>query len=101
LIGLWEGVDNNAAADDEAEEEEELLPSELDPADWELGGDDDEARPSSSGVNLNGPYFASVALDHLTARYVGKGNHAHDAGTVKANRPVPRKRVSPVGSRSR
>ncbi len=41
----------------------------------------------------SGAFHASLSADRLTARYVGKGaNHPQDVGTVKADKPLPRRR---------
>ena len=34
--------------------------------------------------------FLEVCKDKLTVRYSGKGNHAHDVGSIQADRPLPR-----------
>jgi hypothetical protein len=101
--GRLEGL--GAASPGEKEQDDRSLPSELDPTDWE----EDSPASEQSGAevhaamdaglrqpvrSLNGPYYAVVSRDRLSARYVGKGNHAQDVGTVKANRPLPKHQVS-------
>jgi hypothetical protein len=93
----------HSASSHGAGEEGEVLPTELDPTDWEYSlGTEQTATETRSTMDaglrqpvrsLNGPYHAVVGRDRLSARYVGKGNHAQDVGTVKANRPLPRHQV--------
>lgn len=43
-----------------------------------------------SKVNTRGlPYLVKVDRDLLGVRYAGKGNHAYDVGTARADKPVP------------
>ena len=36
---------------------------------------------------------AAASKDKLEVRYVGKGNHSHDVGAIRADRPCPQRRV--------
>lgn len=74
-------------------EGEEVLPHALDPEDWELLTEEDYNTKAGDIPPLVGPYFAEVDQDRLTARYSGKANHAYDVGVVKADRPIPRRKV--------
>lgn len=103
--GLTAGCENglSSVAHGAGEEDEEKLPSELDPTDWEEGLPDEHGVGEAGAINgtrspqpvrtLNGPYHAAVGRDRLSAKYVGKGNHAQDVGMVKANNPLPRRQV--------
>ena len=53
---------------------------------------DHEERPSELDV-ANRPRSLVVCKDKLTIRYVGKGNHSHDAGSMRANHPCPKRCV--------
>lgn len=81
----------------------ELLPSQLDPSDWEEESGPSEAQEEAVAMseskisNVNGAYYAVVGRDRLSAKYVGKANHAEDVGAVKADRPLPTRRVRGVG----
>ena len=48
-----------------------------------------ESRPTELDV-ASRPRNLVVSKDKLTIRYVGKGNHSHDAGSMRTNHPCPK-----------
>eukprot|EP00455_Lapot_gusevi_P054355 TRINITY_DN8697_c0_g1_i7.p1 TRINITY_DN8697_c0_g1~~TRINITY_DN8697_c0_g1_i7.p1 ORF type:complete len:456 (-),score=77.30 TRINITY_DN8697_c0_g1_i7:140-1438(-) len=54
----------------------------LDPCvDWKTWPNEIEIREH--------PHSVEISVDRLTAKYIGKGNHLQDVGSVRANRSVP------------
>ena len=51
--------------------------------------DDEVALPTELDT-VTCPRYLMVGKDKSTVRYVGKGNHAHDFGAIRANLPAPR-----------
>ena len=74
---------------------------------WELGelvqwsnssgaeGQDDDEEPEPLPSELDTTrhsHFVEVSKNKLGAFYVGRGNHTHDVGSVRANHPCPCRR---------
>ena len=54
----------------------------------------DEPEPLPSELNTVSKHHAlQASKDKLEVRYVGKGNHSHDVGAIRADRPCPQRRV--------
>ncbi|KAL1503348.1 hypothetical protein AB1Y20_011400 [Prymnesium parvum] len=52
----------------------------------------DAAEPLPSCMDITTrPRSLVVGKDKLSLRYVGKGNHSHDAGSMRANHPCPKR----------
>ena len=51
---------------------------------------EDDAEPRPHELNtVTRPRFLVVCKDKLTVKYVGKGNHSHDVGSVRTDLPCP------------
>ena len=64
---------------------------------------DDPCEPLPTVLNtVDHPSFLQVGKDKRTVRYVGKGNHSQDVGTIRcATRPGPRARHAPTHTHAR
>lgn len=48
--------------------------------------EEDQAEPAPTELNTaTHPRYLVAKKDKLTIRYVGKGNHTHDVGAIRAN----------------
>lgn len=56
--------------------------------------EEDLSEPLPTELNTaSHPRFLVANKDKLTIRYVGKGNHTHDVGAIRANRRCPHRRL--------
>lgn len=56
--------------------------------------EEDLKEPLPTELNTSShPRYLAANKDKLTIRYVGKGNHTHDVGAIRANRPCPHRRL--------
>ena len=56
--------------------------------------EEDLSEPLPTEFNTaSHPRFLAANKDKLTIRYIGKGNHTHDVGAIRANRRCPHRRL--------
>ena len=74
--------------------DESLLPSSSSNTWYDTVEEEDQLEPAPSELNTaSHPRYLVANKDKLTIRYVGKGNHTHDVGAIRANQPCPHRRL--------